>query len=102
LIAGGSPVELKTENIKQPILEVACEPVVDALELIRVQPWAIETSVFGTVLHVMTASEEEGKARIRMVLESRGIRVGNIERIVPSLEDVFLYLLERDKERGLA
>ncbi len=97
LIAAGSPVELKTENIKQPILEVVCDPVVEALELVRVQPWAIETSVFGTSLHVMTSSEEEGKALIRRVLEEHGIRVSQIERIVPSLEDVFLYLLERDK-----
>jgi len=100
LIAGGSPVELKTENIKQPILEVACEPVVEALELIRVQPWAIETSVFGTVLHVMTSSEEEGKSRIRQVLDQKGILLHHIERIVPSLEDVFLYLLEQDKKQG--
>ena len=97
LIAGGSPVQLKTENIKQPILEVACEPVVEALELIRVQPWAAETSVFGTTLHVMTSSEEEGKKLIKQVLEGKGVRVDHIERIVPSLEDVFLYLLEQDK-----
>jgi ABC-2 type transport system ATP-binding protein len=97
LIAAGSPGELKTENIKKPILEVACEPVVEALEVIRVQPWALETSVFGTSLHVMTSSEEEGKARIRSVLAEKKIRVDHVERIVPSLEDVFLYLLEQDK-----
>ncbi len=102
LIAGGSPVELKTENIKNPILEVACEPVVEALELVRVQPWAIETSVFGTSLHVMTFSEEEGKALIRRVLEAKGVRVDHIERIVPSLEDVFLFLLEQDKTQERA
>jgi ABC-2 type transport system ATP-binding protein len=99
LIAGGSPVELKTEHIKNPILEVACDSVVEALELIRVQPWAVETSVFGTVLHVMTVSEEEGKVLIRQLLQQQGIRVDNIERIVPSLEDVFLYLLEQDNTR---
>ena len=102
LIAGGSPGELKTENIKHPILEVACEPVVEALELIRVQPWALETSVFGTSLHVMASSEEEGKARIRALLGEKGIRVNRIERIVPSLEDVFLYLLEQDTSQGQA
>jgi ABC-2 type transport system ATP-binding protein len=102
LIAAGSPGELKTENIKKPILEVACEPVVEALEVIRVQPWALETSVFGTSLHVMTSSEEEGKARIRSVLAEKKIRVDHVERIVPSLEDVFLYLLEQDKTHGQA
>jgi hypothetical protein len=47
----------------------------------------------------MTASEEEGKKLIRSVLEERRIRVDHVERIVPSLEDVFLYLLEQDKTK---
>lgn len=102
LIAGGSPVELKTKYIRQPILEVACDPVVEALELVRAQPWAIETSVFGTTLHVMTSSEEEGRKLITQILEGKGVRVDHIERIVPSLEDVFLYLLEQDKTRETA
>ena len=118
LIAGGSPTELKTEHIRMPILEVrlqgavardgdAPEPifpgrragradggVVDALELIRVQPWAVETTVFGTNLHVMVAAENEGAPLIRRTLKDAGIEVVSIERIMPSLEDVFLYVLE--------
>jgi len=118
LIAGGSPTELKTEHIRMPILEVRLqgavardgdtpEPispgrragradggVVDALELIRVQPWAVETTVFGTNLHVMVAAENEGAPLIRRTLEDAGIEVVSIERIVPSLEDVFLFVLE--------
>jgi len=41
-------------------------------------------------------NEQEGAESIRSVLEGRGIPVLNVQRIVPSLEDVFLYLLERD------
>ena len=96
LIASGSPVELKTKHIKNPILEVACTNVVEGLESIRVQPWAIETSVFGTLLHVMVKNEEEGKRSISNVLKEKQIGVSHIERIIPSLEDVFLYLLEHD------
>jgi len=68
--------------------------VIDALELIRVQPWAVETTVFGTNLHVMVAAENEGAPLIRRTLKDAGIEVVSIERIMPSLEDVFLYVLE--------
>jgi ABC-2 type transport system ATP-binding protein len=97
LIAAGSPGSLKKDFIKHPILEVVCDSVVAALELIRTEPWALETSVFGTMLHVMVDSEAQGRERIAALLVSRGIALQKIDRIAPSLEDVFLYLLEHDR-----
>jgi ABC-2 type transport system ATP-binding protein len=96
LIANGTPSELKLDHIKNPILEVATTNVVEALETIRVQPWALETSVFGTRLHVMVQNEKKGTALIRQTLSSSAIEAQGVQRIVPSLEDVFLYLLEHD------
>jgi len=98
LIAGGSPVELKTQHIKHPILEVAGleKKVVDALEVISGKPWAIETSVFGTALHVMVENERDGRRLIQQALGEIGLEPKSIQRIVPSLEDVFLYLLEKE------
>ena len=98
LIATGSPSELKTQHIRHPILEIACEDVVKALEIIRGQPWAIETSIFGTLLHVMVQDEEEGKRLIQGSLEKESLTATHAQRIMPSLEDVFLYLLEHDKD----
>jgi ABC-2 type transport system ATP-binding protein len=100
LIATGTPSQLKHEYIKKPILEVSPANVVEALEAVRVQPWAIETSVFGTKLHVMVDDEAEAKRLISRTLSDRNISVGTIQRIVPSLEDVFLYLLEHDSARA--
>jgi ABC-type multidrug transport system ATPase subunit len=71
--------------------------VIDALELIRIQPWAVETSVFGTKLHVMVAAEQEGASLIRRTLSDANVEVGRIEKIMPSLEDVFLYVLEHEQ-----
>jgi ABC-2 type transport system ATP-binding protein len=99
LIASGSPVALKSEHIRNPILEVASTNVVEALETIREKPWALETSVFGTTLHVMVQDEREGKRLITQTLRERDIPIRHIERIVPSLEDVFLYLLEQDANK---
>lgn len=98
LIASGSPLELKTQHIKYPILEVSIAGggIVDALEIVRTMPWALETTVFGTKLHVMVEDEQQGRIVIGETLGQRGIPVSQAVRIIPSLEDVFLYLLEKD------
>jgi ABC-2 type transport system ATP-binding protein len=97
LFAAGSPTRLKTDYIKLPILEVSFKNgnVVDALETVRAQPWAIGTSVFGTKLHVMVEDEIEGKKLLARVLRGKGIDIFAVERIMPSLEDVFLHLLDQ-------
>jgi len=103
LIASGSPMELKTQHIRHPILEVRSADVVEALEAIRAEPWALETSVFGTSLHVMVLDEADGRGLITATLRDRSIALFAIERIVPSLEDVFLYLLDQEAaKRGAA
>lgn len=98
LIASGSPLELKSEHIKFPILEVTLDDggIVEALEAVRRQPWALETSVFGMALHVMVREEEDGRRQIIRVLKDQNLEPRKIDKIVPSLEDVFLYLLEQD------
>jgi ABC-2 type transport system ATP-binding protein len=103
LIASGSPRELKSQHIRMPILEVVPRgDIVGALETIRTQPWAKETSVFGTALHVMVDAEGEGRRLITAALAAKKIGVERIERIAPSLEDVFLYLLDQNASRPAA
>jgi len=94
LIAGGSPKELKEAHIKNPILEVECERVVEALELLQKQDWVLETTIFGTYLHVSVAEEPGGRKKIAETLAGKNIALQRIERIAPSLEDVFIHLIE--------
>jgi len=94
IVAGGSPRELKTTVIKNPILEIACDRVVEALEILQKEPWVLETSIFGTSLHISVADEEEGRRLIPSRLGREGIAVQRIDRIMPSLEDVFIHKIE--------
>jgi ABC-2 type transport system ATP-binding protein len=103
IVGGGSPQELKTKYIRNPILEVSCDRVVEALELLQKEPWVLETSIFGTSLHVSVADEAEGGRLIRRRLEQAGMAVGRVDRITPSLEDVFIQRIEeqvRDERPG--
>ena len=100
IIAGGSPKELKEDYIKTPILEVQCSNVIEVMSLIEKEPWALETSVFGTFLHVSVPEEQSAKMQIETLLRNNGMNWNNIERITPSLEDVFIYLLDQEAKRA--
>ncbi len=102
IIAGGSPKELKDATIKTPILEVRCSNVIEAMSLIEREKWALETSVFGTALHVSVPDEGRATHEIRDLLGANGITIDSVEKITPSLEDVFIYLLEREAAEGKA
>jgi len=100
IIAVGSPKELKEDYIKTPILEVQCSNVIEAMSLIEKESWSIETSVFGTHLHVTVPDEAAARNEIQRVLGERGLSVDRIDRITPSLEDVFIYLLDQEAKKA--
>ena len=100
IIAGGSPKELKQEHIKTPIFEVQCSNVIEALSLFEKQPWVVETSVFGIYVHVTVTEESIARREIARLLKESEIRIDHVERITPSLEDVFIYLLDQEAKRA--
>jgi ABC-2 type transport system ATP-binding protein len=95
LVASGSPEELKTKFIRHPILEVECEQTGEALTLLQAEDWVLASSVFGAYLHVQVADEEEGRAKISALLQSRGLVPKRIDTIRPRLEHVFVQLIEK-------
>jgi ABC-2 type transport system ATP-binding protein len=99
LIASGSPTQLKAEHITYSILEVETSAPVAAMDLLRNQPWVIEISLFGTYLHIGIEDAEKGRESVESVLALNSIQVQRIDQIVPSLEDVFLHLLEKETKK---
>ena len=97
LIAEGTPKDLKTNYLKNTILEVECSNVVDAIELLEKQSFVDETSIFGNKMHLIVNDGYQAGNQISEVLEKENILVGKIDKIIPTLEDVFIHLLEKDK-----
>jgi ABC-2 type transport system ATP-binding protein len=102
IVAGGSPRELKTRYIQNPILEVASDRPVEAMEILQKEPWVLETSIFGTSLHLSVGDEEDGRRRVLGRLGREGIAVLRIDRIMPSLEDVFIHKIEEQTKGDIA
>lgn len=92
IIAEGTPNTLKQEYMKRDVLEIEVEQVVDALEVL--EQGDIETAIFGSVLHATVTDAGQESQRISESLVKAGLKVVRIEKIVPSLEDVFVALIE--------
>lgn len=98
LIAQGNAKELKTKYIKNTILEIESDRVVDSMEILEKESWVGDTSIFGNYIHIMLKDNSKGESDIREILTNKNsIEVYRIDKIVPTLEDVFIHLLEKDK-----
>jgi ABC-2 type transport system ATP-binding protein len=93
-VALGTVSDLKRVFAGRAVLEVTAPRVSEALEAIGEQPWALETSVFGTRIHAVVKDAVEGRGEIERLLAARGNPAASIERILPSLEDVFIHHVE--------
>ena len=98
IIAGGTPEVLKTQLMPEDVLEVLCERPQDAMSDLQDVAGIKEVALFGRGLHVVAEDGEAAAAIVRERLGERGFRLERIEQIVPSLEDVFVSLIEaRDR-----
>ena len=84
LIALGTVSELKAVFAGRVVLEVVAPRTGDALEAISSRPWALETSVFGTRVHVVVADADEGRREIATAARGGGQR-GLVDRAHPAL-----------------
>jgi ABC-2 type transport system ATP-binding protein len=98
LIALGTPEALKTTYMREEVLEVFCERPQDAMGEIEGLADVREVALFGKGLHVVTTNARSSAAAIRETLGGRGYAVTRVAPIPPSLEDVFVSLIEaRDR-----
>ncbi len=92
LIALASPDELKA-RIPGTLLQVDCANPAQAESVLDALPEVIGSSLHGAQLHLVL--ESPGKEmKIRRALTSEGIKVHHVEEIQPSLEDVFISMVE--------
>ena len=98
LIALGTPRTLKTEMMQDDVLEVLCDRAEGVVAEVGRLPSVKEAAMFGNGLHVVTADSSRAAAEVRQLLVDSGHAVERIEQITPSLEDVFVWLIEaRDR-----
>jgi ABC-2 type transport system ATP-binding protein len=102
LAALGGVAALKEVFAGHAVLEVVCPRPADALDVLSDAPWAREVAIFGTRLHVVVEDAVAGKRRIEEALAASGNLPAEIERILPSLEDVFIHHVEEAEAQRAA
>jgi ABC-2 type transport system ATP-binding protein len=79
----------------RPIVEVRTPNAVEAMRILDASEGVEKTSLFGTAVHAVLRSAAVSVDGLRATLEREGVSVESIEPVVPSLEDVFLDVVER-------
>jgi ABC-2 type transport system ATP-binding protein len=94
LAALGTPGEVKRIFDDRAIVEIRADRPVDAMRLLDEMPDVEKTSLFGTAVHAVLPRAAD-HARLGERLRSAGLVIDQVSRVEPSLEDVFLDVVER-------
>ena len=98
LIAMGTPAALKTEKMQEDVIEVMCDRPQDVMGFVEKLPEVREVALFGRGLHIVSTDAKVAIPAISTALRENDCPVERIEQIAPSMEDLFVSLIEaRDR-----
>ncbi len=100
VIALGEPAGLKRLLKEHGLLRLDTPAPLDAMRAIEHEEGILDVAVFGSGLHVVVDDAAAGMERIRAALGARNIAIRRLEEIEPSLEDVFVALIEAEERKA--
>ena len=93
MIAIGSPQSLKTEAMHDAILDLRCADAQALLQPARQLSAIRDATLFGAGLHLVAKDAAEAERQVGALLAAQNVP-GTLERVVPTMEDVFISLIE--------
>jgi len=100
VIALGTPAELKAGLTEHSLLNLDGSDPLETMRALEGLEGVRDVAVFGGGLHVTVDDVEATSARMRERLAAQGIAVRKLERIEPSMEDVFVALIESEERKA--
>jgi ABC-2 type transport system ATP-binding protein len=94
LVAVGSPQELKTQELANRLLVVDCPRPFEAMQELLKLPQVTSAALFGAGLHVVVSDARADAGAVDAQLRRAGIEPDQVTASSPSLEDVFIALIE--------
>jgi ABC-2 type transport system ATP-binding protein len=95
LAALGTTTELKRVFENRPIVEIQAPNAVAAMRALDGLADIEKTSLFGTAVHAVARHPDLTPAKLMAELKAKGVETSHAELVEPSLEDVFLDVVER-------
>ena len=99
LIALGLPDTLKKDLHSHKLLQLETSDLLATMRAMEAEPGVLDVAVFGAGLHVTVDDVAASTERIRRVLEQQHIEIRRLEAIQPSMEDVFVALIESEEQK---
>ena len=79
-----------------PLLEISTPVPPKAVEALKRMPGVSEAAMFGRKVHAVVPGEKGGTDAIRRQLETEGVPFTSVKPVSPSLEDVFVALIQEE------
>jgi ABC-2 type transport system ATP-binding protein len=99
LIALGLPDALKKDLDQHRLLQLETNDLLATMRIIETTPGVTDVAVFGAGLHVTVEEMVSGTESIRRSLTAQKIEIRRLEPIQPSMEDVFVALIEAEDRK---
>jgi len=99
VIALGAPAELKAGLKGHRLLDLEVSDVLRAMRALAGAPGVGDVAVFGGGLHVTIGEDPAVEQQVRERLEKARIEVRRLEEITPSMEDVFVEMIEAEERK---
>ncbi len=100
VVALGAPAELRHQASAHSLLRLDSSQPLETMRALENLTGVVDVAVFGGGLHVTVDDWEATAERIRAKLAAAGIEVRRLEKILPSLEDVFVSMIEGEERRA--
>jgi ABC-2 type transport system ATP-binding protein len=100
VIALGTPAELKQSLASHYLLRLEVSDIIGSMKILEKLSGLHDVAVFGGGLHVTAEDGERSMPQIRSALERAGITVTVLEPIEPSMEDVFVAMIEAEERKA--
>jgi len=93
---------LKTSLGAGHLLNLESSNLLGAMTALEKKPGIFDIAVFGGGLHIKVDDPAQRIPEIYKILEQVGIHVMTLDSITPSMEDVFVSLIEKEEEKKAA
>ncbi len=94
IIAMGTPKEMKTKFMANDIVQISVPEPEVWMERLKTEPLVKEAALFGSFIHVVVQDAKEAVPVLKGLIEKDKVEGFTVNRIEPSLEDVFVSLIE--------
>jgi ABC-2 type transport system ATP-binding protein len=94
IIATGSPGELKKDYMKGDVLKISLPNSQQWLDKLTALPVISESALFGSDIHAVVSDASTTLPLIKQFFDQQTVTDYTIQQIEPSLEDVFISLIE--------